>query len=79
MKRILLTLLCLITFTFTNAQSNKDIANVYLKRAKEAIETDVDFPRALFILKGVKVYDTITDQKLLLWLLVYLKIHTQTT
>ena len=46
MKKLLLTLLCLITFGFTNGQSNKEIANVYLKRAKAAIETDVDFPRA---------------------------------
>ena len=65
MKKLLLTLLCLITFGFTNGQSNKEIANVYLKRAKAAIETDVDFPRALIHLnKALTRLDTITDKNI---------------
>lgn len=43
MKKLLLILLCLISFALTNAQSNKDIAGVYIKRAKEAIETSINY------------------------------------
>jgi hypothetical protein len=82
MKKLLLTLLCLITFGFTNGQSNKEIANVYLKRAKAAIETDVDFPRALIHLnKALTRLDTITDKNIasLASLVYYENYHTQTT
>lgn len=63
MKRLLLTLLCLFTFTFANAQSNKDIANVYIKRAKEAIETSINYKEALVQFnKALKFMDTVTDR-----------------
>lgn len=63
MKKYFLTLLCLISFTLTNAQSNADIANVYFKRAKEAIETSINYKEALVQFeKALKYVDTITDK-----------------
>ena len=63
--RLLLTLLCIISFTFTNAQSNTDIANVYLRRAKEAVETKVNYKEALVQFeKALKYLDSISDKNL---------------
>ena len=65
MMRLLLTLLCIISFTFTNAQSNTDIANVYLRRAKEAVETNVNYKEALVQFeKALKYVDSISDKNL---------------
>ncbi|MGJ8760026.1 MAG: hypothetical protein ACSHXA_05745 [Polaribacter sp.] len=65
MMRLLLTLLCIISFTFTNAQSNTDIANVYLRRAKEAVETKVNYKEALVQFeKALKYLDSISDKNL---------------
>ena len=64
MKKILLTFLCLFTFTLTKAQSNKDLSNVYIKRARLAIENDVSYDLALVHFeKAMKYADTITDRK----------------
>ena len=63
--RLLLTLLCIISFTFTNGQSNTDIANVYLRRAKEAVETKVNYKEALVQFeKALKYLDSISDKNL---------------
>ncbi|PQJ69194.1 hypothetical protein [Polaribacter butkevichii] len=63
MRKLFLTLLCLFTFTLINAQSNQDIANVYIKRAKEAIETSINYKEALVQFnKSLKFMDTITDR-----------------
>ncbi|QVY64873.1 hypothetical protein [Polaribacter sp. Q13] len=65
MKKLLLILLCLISFALTNAQSNKDIAGVYIKRAKEAIETSINYKGALVQFeKALKYVDTITESDL---------------
>ncbi|QXP63319.1 hypothetical protein [Polaribacter sp. HaHaR_3_91] len=65
MMKLLLTLLCIISFTFTNAQSNTDIANVYLKRAKEAVENNVNYKEALVHFeKALKYLDSISDKNL---------------
>ncbi|KGL61965.1 hypothetical protein PHEL85_1752 [Polaribacter sp. Hel1_85] len=52
-----------MTFAFTEAQSNKDISNVYIKRAKETLDRDADFEEALVHFeKALKYLDTITDK-----------------
>lgn len=62
MKKLCILFLCLFIFTITNAQSNKEIANVYINRAKEAIETNIDYKEALVQFeKAIKRVDTITD------------------
>ena len=65
MKIKLFTLAFLLSFVVSYSQSNKEIANVYLKRAKEAIETSVDYETALtYFNKAMKFTDTITDRKI---------------
>lgn len=64
MRRLIVIITFLMAFVVSNAQSNKDIANVYIKRAKEAIENSVDFSVALINFKKAMRYtDTITDRK----------------
>lgn len=61
MKKLFLTLLCLTVFGLSYAQSNKEIANVYIKRAWEKyndIETRVDALDDFN--KAIKYLDTIT-------------------
>ena len=82
MKKQLLTLLCIISFTIINAQTDKDFAKVYLKRAKQAIETDIDFKLALVHLdKAINRLDTITDRKVasLASLIYFENYHIQPT
>ncbi len=63
MKKILLALLCVMTFTVSNAQSNNDIANVYIKRAQESLDNlEVDASLTHFT-KAMKYMDTITSAK----------------
>ncbi|MEO9570613.1 MAG: hypothetical protein ABJH82_12060 [Polaribacter sp.] len=63
MKKIILAFLCLLTFAVSNAQSNKDIANVYVKRSFESLESlDVDLSLEHFN-KAMKYMDTITSSK----------------
>ncbi|MEE9407568.1 MAG: hypothetical protein V3V28_05785 [Polaribacter sp.] len=77
MKKLLLALLCLLTFTISSAQSNNDFAKIYIKRAKQAIETDIDFSLALVHLnKAMNRMDTITDRKIAsLASLIYFENH----
>lgn len=64
MKKILISIICLLTFAVTEAQTNKDIANVYIRRATEAIESSIDYKTALFMFqKAMKYTDTILDKK----------------
>lgn len=63
MKKLLLALICLMTFAFTNAQSNKDIANVYIKRSQESLDNlEVQLSLEHFN-KAMKYMDTITSSK----------------
>ncbi|MCL7755062.1 hypothetical protein [Polaribacter sp. Z022] len=63
MKKLLLAFICLMTFALSNAQSNKDIANVYVKRAKESLENlEVQLSLTHFD-KAMKYMDTITSSK----------------
>ena len=63
MKKILITFICLLSITLAEAQSNKDIANVYIRRAQEAITESIDFETALGMFqKAMKYTDTILDK-----------------
>ncbi|ARV15416.1 hypothetical protein [Polaribacter sp. SA4-12] len=63
MKKLLLAFLCLMTFAFTNAQSNKDIASVYIKRSQESLSNlEVELSLVHFN-KAMKYMDTITSSK----------------
>ena len=63
MKKLLLAFLCLMTFALTNAQSNKDIANVYVKRSQESLSNlEVELSLEHFN-KAMKYMDTITSSK----------------
>ena len=64
MKKKLIIIIFFIAFNVTNGQSNRDIANVYIKRAYEAINTNIDFDTALiYFEKAMKRTDTILDRK----------------
>jgi hypothetical protein len=64
MKKIIFTFFCCIAFSFSNAQSNKDIANTYLKRAHKVLEESIDFKEALIQFnKALQYMDTITSAK----------------
>lgn len=77
MNKKLLLLVSILYVSINYAQSNKDIANVYLKRAKEAIESSVDFESALeYFEKAMKYTDTILDRKVaILGSEIYYEIH----
>ena len=63
MKKIILAFLCLMTFALSNAQSNNDIANVYVKRSQESLENlEVELSLVHFD-KAMKYMDTITSSK----------------
>ncbi|PWG06165.1 hypothetical protein [Polaribacter aquimarinus] len=65
MKKILLTLLCVLAFTVTNSQSKKEIANVYIKRAQNVIEESIDYKEARVLFeKAMKYLDTVTDYRI---------------
>ncbi|TMM30066.1 tetratricopeptide repeat protein [Polaribacter aestuariivivens] len=62
MKNLLLTLCCVMFISISYAQSNKDIANVYIKRANNVIEESIDFKEALVLFeKAMKYMDTVTS------------------
>mgnify|MGYP000386224174 CR=1 FL=1 len=62
MKKIILAFICVLTFSAINAQSNKEIANVYIKRAYNVIEESVDFPAAKVLFeKAMARLDTVTS------------------
>jgi hypothetical protein len=64
MKKIIFTLFCSLSIFVSNAQSNRDIANVYLKRAHQVIEESIDFKEALVQFnKALQHLDTITSAK----------------
>ena len=64
MKKALPILFFISFSTFLFSQSNNDIAKVYVKKARNAIETSIDFKTALENFeKAMKYMDTITDKK----------------
>ncbi|MGK0325004.1 MAG: outer membrane lipoprotein-sorting protein [Polaribacter sp.] len=77
MKKILVTLICLISFTLTKAQSDKAIASVYIKRAYEAIETNVNYEFAqTYFEKAMKYTDSILDRRIAaLGSRIYFEVH----
>lgn len=63
MKKLLLAFLCLMTFAIASAQSNKDIANVYVKRSQESLNNlEIELSLEHFN-KAMKYMDTITSSK----------------
>ncbi|QTD36687.1 hypothetical protein JL193_11105 [Polaribacter batillariae] len=65
MKKILLTLCCVLAFSMSYAQSNLDIAKVYIKRANSVIEESIDYKEALILFeKAMKYMDTITSPEI---------------
>ena len=63
MKKILITIICFLIFTVTKAQSNTAIANTYINKAYEAIDTSIDFNAALSYFEKAMEYDNeITDR-----------------
>ena len=65
MKKIILTLLCVLAFNIANSQSKKEIANVYIKRAQNVIEESIDYKEARVLFeKAMKYLDTVTDHNI---------------
>lgn len=63
MKKLLLVLLCFVAVYTTTAQSNKDIANVYIKRSQESLD-NLEIEESLqHFTKAMKYMDTITSSK----------------
>ena len=61
MKKILLTVICLLTFTVSNSQSNNEIASVYIKRSEESLNNlEVKLSKVHFD-KAMKYVDSITN------------------
>ncbi|MBU3010238.1 hypothetical protein KO506_02375 [Polaribacter vadi] len=64
MKKIVVVI-CLLMFVVTEAQTNKDIANVYIRKANEVLAESIDFETALTMFqKAMKYTDTISDKKI---------------
>lgn len=64
MKKIILLLFCISTIYISNAQSNEDVAKVYLKRAHQVIEESINFKEALVQFnKAMQYMDTIKSAK----------------
>ena len=64
MKNLLLILICILSFCASNAQSNKEIANVYFKRAQESLD-NLEVEKSLeHFTKAMKYTDTITSYKI---------------
>jgi len=59
MKKIFLTFTSLIIFTFTHAQSDKDFANVYIKRSQESLNNFEVKTALIHFDKALKYIDTI--------------------
>lgn len=77
MKRTLLYILFSLIVSTLHAQSNQDIANVYIRRALETIEKSVNFDHARTLFeKAMKYTDTISDEKMAaLGSSIYFEIH----
>ncbi|MGK0412939.1 MAG: hypothetical protein ACJA1B_001141, partial [Polaribacter sp.] len=77
MKKIILSLIFLISFTLINAQKKSAIANVYIKRAYNAIESSVDYNAALSDFENaLENIDTIADRKIAsLGTSIYFELH----
>lgn len=64
MKKIVVVI-CLLAVGVTEAQTNKDIANVYIRKANEVLTESIDFETALTMFqKAMKYTDTILDKKI---------------
>lgn len=76
MRKILI-LITIISAINISAQSNKQIAASYIKRANEAIEKSIDYTTALINFnKAIKYMDGITDAKVAsLGARAYFEIH----
>lgn len=62
--RTLLIVISLISTLNIGAQSNKEIAASYIKRANDAIEKSIDYTTALINFnKAIQYMDAITDEK----------------
>jgi hypothetical protein len=62
MKKIIAIFLFIISLSASYAQSNDEIASVYMKRATKAIEEESDYKKATNLFeKGVGYLDSITD------------------
>lgn len=77
MKIKILLLVSVFYVSVNYAQSNKEIANVYLKRAREAIESSINYTSAQeYFEKAMKYTDTILDRKVaMLGSNIYFEIH----
>ena len=77
MKKIVISIIFLLTFSLSKAQTNADIANVYIKRAIEAIENSIDFNTGLSMFKkAMKYTDTILNKKVAsLGASIYFEVH----
>lgn len=65
MKKIIILLICFFSMNSFYAQSDSDIANVYIKRATRVIEESIDFKEAKILFdKALKYMDTIESAKL---------------
>jgi GTP-sensing pleiotropic transcriptional regulator CodY len=64
-KKLLLTfIICIYTVLQINSQTNKQIANAYIKRANDAIEKSIDYTTACANFENaLKYMDVITDAK----------------
>lgn len=76
MKRNLI-IIFFLTFNFISAQSNQEIANVYITRAYDAIASDLDMEKAFLMFgKAMRYTDTIKNKKVAsLGVQVYYELH----
>lgn len=63
MKKIILAILCLLTFAVSNAQTKNEIADIYIKRASQSLENlDAELAIVHFN-KAMERMDTITSSR----------------
>lgn len=63
--RILLIIISFCCVLSVNSQSKREIANAYIKRANDAIESSIDYTTALINFnKALKYIDVITDARI---------------
>lgn len=76
MRKLLVTIIVLTTINIS-AQSNRQIAALYIKKANEAIEKSIDYTTALINFnKAIKYMNGITDAKVAsLGARAYFEIH----
>ncbi|UAM97333.1 hypothetical protein K8354_13525 [Polaribacter litorisediminis] len=77
MKKTILSIVFLISFTLINAQKKVAIANFYIKRANTAIESSLDYKAALSDFENaLENIDTISDRKIAsLGSSIYFELH----